>query len=368
MLRMTSAAEAFYAAEQTAQPGEAVIVPPAVVVRDEQGMPLAGVMVRFLVTAGGGSVEQAMAVTDAGGLASSGQWTLGTQPGPNEVNAVVSTLPAVRFRVAAELPTFRVSVRYLHTAPLRYQQLVSNAVRRWESLITDDLADYALSVPAGTCFDSQPSLNETIDDVLIYVELVSLDGPGGYLGEAGPCYLRSADLLPVMGHLKLDVDDLQQMEDQNLLADLVLHEVGHILGVGTLWQAKRLLHGPGTTDPRVGGENALTAYRALGGAEADVPAENSGGAWTRDVHWRESVFTNELMTGYIDSGPNPLSALTVGTLRDLGYRTKAEGASAYVLGHKPQTSGNQINLHDREQVVLPKFTVNPLGRRDAIIR
>jgi hypothetical protein len=29
-----------------------------------------------------------------------------------------------------------------------------------------------------------------------------------------------------------------------------------------------------------------------------VPVENSGGSGTRDAHWRESEFGNEVMTGY----------------------------------------------------------------------
>ena len=52
-----------------------------------------------------------------------------------------------------------------------------------------------------------------------------------------------------------------------------------------------------------------------------MPVENSGGPGTRDGHWRENVLHRELMTGYVEAGgvPMPLSALTVGSLLDLGY-------------------------------------------------
>jgi hypothetical protein len=50
-----------------------------------------------------------------------------------------------------------------------------------------------------------------------------------------------------------------------------------------------------------------------------VPVENIGGPGTRDGHWRESVLRNELMTGIINAGANPLSALSLVSLRDLGY-------------------------------------------------
>ena len=37
---------------------------------------------------------------------------------------------------------------------------------------------------------------------------------------------------------------------------------------------------------------------------------------TVDAHWRELVFDNELMTGFINFGTNPLSGVTVSSLAD----------------------------------------------------
>jgi len=42
-----------------------------------------------------------------------------------------------------------------------------------------------------------------------------------------------------------------------------------------------------------------------------VPVEAGGGPGTALAHWRESVMTNELMTGYINLGKNPLSLVTI---------------------------------------------------------
>ena len=36
-------------------------------------------------------------------------------------------------------------------------------------------------------------------------------------------------------------------------------------------------------------------------------------------HWQETVFGNELMTGSIDRGFNPISRITVGAFQDMGY-------------------------------------------------
>jgi hypothetical protein len=59
--------------------------------------------------------------------------------------------------------------------------------------------------------------------------------------------------------------------------------------------------------------------------------ENTGGAGTRDGHWRESVFGNELMTGFYNSGPNPLSAVSAASLRDLGYVVDDSRTEAFTL-------------------------------------
>jgi hypothetical protein len=351
----------------TARPGEPVAGSPSVVLRDGRGQPIAGALVRFVVTLGGGSVQFASVETDAQGLASAGEWTLGPLAGWNEVAAQVATLPEVRFRAEAIAPAFSISIRYITEPSAEYARAVKKAVRRWESIISRDLPDHPMQSAAASCFPSQPELNETVDDLVLYVDLQTMDGAGSYLGEAGPCYLRSTGLLPVMGFVKLDVSDLAQMAESGMLEDLLLHEIGHVLGVGTLWLAKGLLQGMGSEDPRVLGTQALDAYRQLGGLDAGVPAENSGSALTRDVHWRESVFSNELMTGYISSGPNPLSALTIATLQDLGYGATLDGANSFALGNA-QPARTRLNLHEHERVVRPRFTIDGLGRRELINR
>ena len=35
-----------------------------------------------------------------------------------------------------------------------------------------------MNILAGTCWSNSPALNETVDDVLIFVTLDSIDGPG----------------------------------------------------------------------------------------------------------------------------------------------------------------------------------------------
>ena len=98
---------------QTASTGTAVAVVPAVRVRDAAGAPLAGVVVSFAVTAGGGSVVNTSAVSDASGLASAGGWTLGTATGTHTLQASATGFAPASFSATAlgtGAPTFTRSV------------------------------------------------------------------------------------------------------------------------------------------------------------------------------------------------------------------------------------------------------------------
>src|SRR5688500_15763767 len=76
-------------ADQPAAPGTAVPVAPAVLVKSSSGTPLSGQIVRFAVKAGGGTITNTTATTNASGIASSGTWTLGGIEGTNVVEATV---------------------------------------------------------------------------------------------------------------------------------------------------------------------------------------------------------------------------------------------------------------------------------------
>ena len=78
---------------QSATVGAAVLAPPSVLVRDASLNPVAGVAVTFAVTAGGGSVTPTTPIlTDATGVATVTQWTLGAVAGANTVTATAPGL------------------------------------------------------------------------------------------------------------------------------------------------------------------------------------------------------------------------------------------------------------------------------------
>ena len=209
---------------------------------------------------------------------------------------------------------FNIQVRFLTEPSPSQRQAFTQAEHKWESLVVGDLPDVPLNVAAGTCGQSSPALNETVDDLIILVSLVPIDGVGKILGAAGPCFIRSTGGLSIAGAMRLDTDDLDALDAQGVLADVILHEMGHVIGFGTLWDTRGLLEGAtgsGGSDPHFTGADATLAFNDEGGASysasAKVPVEDMGGPGTADAHWRELVFDNELMTGFINFGTNPLS-------------------------------------------------------------
>jgi invasin-like protein/filamin/ABP280 repeat protein/Big-like domain-containing protein len=76
---------------QTGVVGTDLPILPAVVVKDGNGNPVAGVPVNFVVRAGGGTLAGEDPVTGADGIATVGRWTLGTTAGTNTLEAGIGT-------------------------------------------------------------------------------------------------------------------------------------------------------------------------------------------------------------------------------------------------------------------------------------
>lgn len=195
--------------------------------------------------------------------------------------------------------------------------IFNQAAARWSQIITGDLPNATYQ-------------GQTVDDVLISASGVAIDGTGNVLGQAGPDAFRSGSFLPYHGTMEFDTADLASMQANGELFDVILHEMGHVLGIGTIWDTKGLLSGAGGSNPLFTGAQATAAYNSIfGTSAAGVPVENTGGGGTRDSHWRESVFGNELMTGWINTAPNPLSRVTAASLADLGYTVNMAAADVY---------------------------------------
>lgn len=223
---------------------------------------------------------------------------------------------------------FEITLRLDPGMPAEFQQAFTDAAARWESVLVAGAPDVPLDLPDGL-FGWVPGFSGVVDDVLIDARSIPIDGGGQVLGHAGGLLIRQPQWQPYWGLMEFDSADLDMLADSGRLGDVILHEMGHVLGLGANW----VLTGSVVdllTDPAYTGRGGVAAYQELGGARY-VPLENDGGLGTAVGHWRESVFGDELMTGYLGSRPAHLSRLTIAALADLGYGVDLSQADPFSL-------------------------------------
>jgi hypothetical protein len=216
---------------------------------------------------------------------------------------------------------FRIDVRFGERLSATQRAAFATAAGHWGAIITADVPPVMIG-------------DETIDDVRIDADAVPIDDVGMILGWVGPVDLRPDSFIPATGIMSFDSGDLAQMETDGSLGSVVVHQMAHVLGFGTIFDRLGLVAGAGGDDPEFTGASATREYAALLGPAArprSVPLSNGTERATRDGHWREDVFANELMTGFLDLGPKPLSRVTIGAFEDLGYSVDYARASAYRL-------------------------------------
>ncbi|MCS3940282.1 hypothetical protein GGP84_002934 [Salinibacter ruber] len=229
-----------------------------------------------------------------------------------------------------EEPGFDVRFRFSSDLSPAEKTTVRDAVVPWENAITGDLPPYFLP---DEVVGEDGFAGKGVDDLAIAVEVSDIDGAGGTLAQAGPRAFRMSGEDPTtatVGVIQIDKSDRSNAR----LETIIEHEIGHVLGIGTLW-------GAATSDensvaPVHRGSSTTSAYEALSGSDAflleGVPLALLGGAGTRLAHWSEENFDNELMTGVINSNSeNPLSAVSLSALEDIGYEVDQSAADSYRL-------------------------------------
>ena len=331
---------------QVALINAAITVKPTVKVTDNAGIGVPNVSVTFAITGGGGAITGATQQTNGGGVATVGSWTMGAGAGFNTLTATVTGLTGspvtFRGRACGMSTSFQIRLVYLQQPTAPQLEAFDGAAAHWSCVIIGELTDVVVNKNQNACGVGDPAMtNQNVDDLQIFVSLVPIDGVGGTLGQAGPCFIRNSNKLTVVGIMKFDTADLGTMLTNGTLDDVILHEMGHVLGFGGLWDdpTKNLILNAGSADPTFTGAQALAAFDNTNGGNtyvgAKIPVENTGGPGTADSHWRESVFDDELMTGFISSPGNPLSLTTVESFVDLGYTANGAEADGYTLPAPP---------------------------------
>lgn len=284
-----------------------------------------------------GSLPAGLTLTDAGRV----QGTP-TQTGESTVTVEVESggetaRSTFVLRVVADVTgTYNLTPFPVVPIPTSLVPNVNAALARWDAVLTGDLPSGQIATNtfgSSSCGGFGQLVNgASLDDIIVMINIAEIDGPGKVLGRAGPCGLRSGSDLPFVGVLTLDSEDLEPLAGTEAATDLIVHEIGHILGFGSLWDHFGLVSGADTSSPRFTGPAAVEEYQALGGA-GDVPLETEGGTGTALGHWSEAEFDRELMTGFAErpGTEQPLSRVSVASLADLGYAVDLSAADDYAL-------------------------------------
>jgi len=283
--------------------------------------------------------------------------------------------------------TFHVDVRFLGTVSTTLRTAALAAAARWEQVITQPLVPYQVVAAAGDCGKGIPAVNETVQNMIIYVQADSIDGRGKIAGQASPCIIRDdAPQLTALGTLEVDTADVASTASAGVLTDLLTHEMGHIIGIGTLWDDNIYSPLPGPhvatgipstgcgADPEYVGLTTRIASAALGFTQDStlgVPIENTGGSGTCNSHWRGTVFGHELMTGTLHNGSNPMSLVTIEALGDLGYSVTPQAAADFSILNATNPAAFpspslSIGIPINEHVTGPRFTVTRSGQLNPI--
>ncbi len=331
----------------------------------ERALPL----LRFRVGSGGGSVDVSSYFRDPDGddltytvasdrpdvvsVGISGSSVRLEPVGPGQ--AAVAVTATDRSGLGARLPlpvsvggagpgSFDIDVILTGEVPPSVRAAFDRATDYWSAILAaTELPDVPVSgdLVLGCLGITAHGVQGSVDDLVIVASVSSIDGERGVIARAAVCGVRQGEGgLPFMGAIEFDADDAEWMTSRDL-EEVILHEMGHVLGIGTLWSRFGLLRSPslyveGVPDTHFTGPLAISAFDQAGGAAythgEKVPVENRLGLGSSDSHWRDWVFDHELMTPTQNIGvADPLSAVTIQSLADLGYTVDVGLAEAYSL-------------------------------------
>ncbi|WP_145026173.1 PEP-CTERM sorting domain-containing protein [Caulifigura coniformis] len=217
------------------------------------------------------------------------------------------------------------------TGDSQFSAAFDSAAQIWQSRLGGYQNGFVVNRTAGSSY-----LNgQTVSEVFINAVIAPGDGVGNVLGSAGPSELvldAAGFYLTTDGAMTFDSFDAQNVLDNGNWENLILHEMGHVLGFGTLWELNGVYDPLG--DPsHFTGANAIAAWNSEFGQTGMPDVEQEGGGGTAGAHWNENVngsgptgiedslgrdMRDELMTGWLN--PNSfISDMTVASFIDIGF-------------------------------------------------
>lgn len=186
------------------------------------------------------------------------------------------------------------------------QSIFTDAGSFWTTAITGYADGMSRSVTIHASAFSQAASMGSI--------LLGSAGPRSGFGfsHAGESYVSTTD-----GSMRFNVHP-DAVGMAGLLNPLTIrHEIGHVLGIGTWWNANGdYTDGTG----QYTGANALAAYQNEFDPDATfVPVELEGGPGTANGHWNEGNAPSLTVLSGVNAGLNIDDALMTGTLSGAGF-------------------------------------------------
>lgn len=231
------------------------------------------------------------------------------------------------------------------------KNVVFSAFQKWSEYI------YALDLPyrlsSGTYCDDYVTIDDSMNyaGIFVVVEFAQIDGEGNVLAFAGPCTM-DANGIPRLGLIVVDATDVDILMayGEFLLEDVIMHEIGHVLGLGTLWipNVTYSVPAPGPNNGYLYRlKHANDAHFFYGGTGVGALVEDTGGPGTTASHWKENVYGNELMTGFLNvgNGGGIMSRITLGGLQDIGYSINYDHPDLYSLPTRRRLRGSNMRIY-----------------------
>ena len=250
---------------------------------------------------------------------------------------------------------FNIEVVFIkdHGFTHREMEIIEFAARRWEEVIVGDLPDKDYSSePYDEIFypfnERKNFVGDVVDDVRIFFGNIRLENLSGQAGPQNTWYIYDPDTdkfildrLPSIGYVALDAGKFRHQENTDYWEGhfyrLSIHEIGHVLGIGTLWD--NFVFERMDNSFLYLGPLAVKAFNDSGGI-GKIPLDEKAS------HWREQALGNEIMTPRPSQDFNaPLSAITIQALADLGYVVDVSKADRYRVPKLIATSAKAFGFN-----------------------
>jgi hypothetical protein len=236
-------------------------------------------------------------------------------------------LAVICFPIRTAVADLIIDVDY--TGDPQYEAAFTTAAQTWETLLNG----YQNGLVVARSALSSYLIGQTVSTVFITANIAAIDGVGGILGQAGPDEIvidAAGFFLTTDGTMDFDSADVANMVTNGTWENVILHEMAHVLGFGTMWTNNGLYV---ANSGEFLGTNATAEWQSDFGQIGTPNVELGGGPGTANGHWNEvdgggglvgimdglgRDMRDELMTGWLN--PNSfISDMTVASFVDIGF-------------------------------------------------